>query len=551
MRLSVFMHLVLAMMLSISFSSIAAANVAVLASKSADTAETPTQAAPIDSYGRGTPRGAVQGFLAALAAEDNTLAARYLDDEYLSKKGVVDADAIAKLQKSLDAGGRLLPMLQINDTAQGNTTDLLPSDQDRVGTIDVNGEQIDVILRQKTADDGVIYWQFSKDTLAKLPEAVTQAPSLIERLYLKSLKDKYLLGYHLADVAALAILSAVWVLICYVLIGLAFILLKFIYPLIIRRPFTVTPKVIMPLSLVVVAALLPEIMLSAGVPVTLRTPVARLKDMVAWIAAAWLVLRLIDTIFRRAERISLAKNRPEQISLLGLLRKLAKAFMLILALIIVFGNLGFDLTTGIAALGVGGLALAFGAQKTIENLIGSVVVVADRPVRVGDYCKFGTYEGTVIDIGIRSTRVRTLNRTVVTIPNGEFSSLQIENYATRDMFHFLHQLYLKRSSTPAALAALISRLKAFLDNHQETNDEWTQVRISELRQDCYVLEIRTYIITTSVTEFYDKQTALLIEILALVDEMGVAQALPSQALTIEHTQADDVEVDNAPLDKDA
>lgn len=135
--------------------------------------------------------------------------------------------------------------------------------------------------------------------------------------------------------------------------------------------------------------------------------------------------------------------------------------MLILAVIIIFGNLGFDLTTGIAALGIGGLALAFGAQKTIENLIGSVVVVADRPIHVGDYCKFGAYEGVVIDIGIRSTRVRTLNRTVVTIPNGEFSALQIENYATRDMFHFLHNLYISKDTNLGKLQMMIDTLKVF------------------------------------------------------------------------------------------
>ena len=182
--------------------------------------------------------------------------------------------------------------------------------------------------------------------------------------------------------------------------------------------------------------MLPEIMVQSGVPVTLRASVTRAKDVVAWLAMGWLALRLIDVVFRRAEAISLRRNRPEQVSILTLLRKVAKAFMLILALIIILGNLGFDLTTGIAALGVGGLALAFGAQKTIENLIGSVVVVADRPVHVGDYCRFGDMEGTVIDIGIRSSRIRTLNRTIVTLPNGEFSAMQIENYTARDMFYF-------------------------------------------------------------------------------------------------------------------
>ena len=80
--------------------------------------------------------------------------------------------------------------------------------------------------------------------------------------------------------------------------------------------------------------------------------------------------------------------------------------MIILAVILIFGNLGFDLTTGIAALGWVVWHWLW-CPKTLENLIGSVVVVADRPVYVGDYCKFGIYEGTVIDIGIRSTRIRT------------------------------------------------------------------------------------------------------------------------------------------------
>ena len=108
------------------------------------------------------------------------------------------------------------------------------------------------------------------------------------------------------------------------------------------------PSVIMPLSLVVLSLILPIIMISVGVPLTLRSSFGRIKDIVAWGATAWLMLRLLDGIFRRAEANSLKRGRPEQVSILNLLRKVAKALMIILAVILIFGNLGFDLTTGIA-----------------------------------------------------------------------------------------------------------------------------------------------------------------------------------------------------------
>lgn len=505
--------------------SVALANTKTLLTTTKDET-TETAVLPKDSYGRDNPRSMLQDFMKALASGDSELSAKYLDDAYLNKKGVDNAEVLDKLQKNLDAGAKLVPMLQISDQAQGNTDDLLPSDQDKIGEISVDGQKIDLLVVQKKHKDGTIYWQIAKETLEQLPN-VSKQNTLANRLTYLGFKDVNIGKFNAADVVALLLVIVVALFVCYVLMWLGFVLLKLGYPLITRRQFVITPKVIMPLSLVLVSLLLPNIMLAAGVPLSLRAPAESAKEVVAWVATTWLILRLIDAVFGRAERSSLKRNRPEQLSILGLLRKLAKVFMLILAFIIIFGNLGFDLTTGIAALGIGGLALAFGAQKTIENLIGSVVVVADRPVHVGDYCKFGTYEGVVMDIGIRSTRVRTLNRTTVTIPNGDFSSLQIENYATRDMFHFLHYLYLKRDTAPSLLAQLIKTIKAFLDNHHDVNDEWTQVRISELRQDCFVVELRAYIITTSVVEFYDKQTQLIIEILEQIEKLGVEYALPA------------------------
>src|SRR5690606_19602519 len=114
----------------------------------------------------------------------------------------------------------------------------------------------------------------------------------------------------------------------------------------------------------------------------------------------------------------------------------AKVAIVVLGAIAILGTLGFDVKTGLAALGIGGIALALGAQKTIENFVGSVTLITDQPVRVGDFCKVGAVSGTVEQIGMRSTRIRTGERSTVTIPNGQFSSDMIENFATRERHLF-------------------------------------------------------------------------------------------------------------------
>lgn len=483
-------------------------------------------AMPQDSYGRQTPRQALAGLMRAYTTGDTKLAVRYLEGK------TANEETAKQLYAALDVGGELLPDLQLSDEPEGDTQDLLPTGVDKVGSIVSQEGTTDVLMSRKKDKSGQYIWQISEKTLQNLPK-LQKSKSFVDSFGFAPLEQYRLFGYTLSSLIGLLVVLGASLLASFVVVWLLFYAVKWAYPKLSRQNFAITPRIILPLSLVMVTLFLPDILLKAGVPVTLRASVGKLKEAVAWGATTWLLVRVLDAVFFHAQNLSVRKNLPEQVSILGLLRKLAKALLLILAVIVVFGNLGFDLTTGIAALGVGGLALAFGAQKTIENLIGSVVVVADRPVRVGDYCKFGVHEGRVIDIGIRSTRVRTLNRTVVTIPNGEFSSLQIENYATRDMFHFLHHIYLKKDTPSSKIAKVIQAFCEHLQEHPEVNDEWTQVRISELRQDCHVLELRAYIATDDVVVFYEKQSTLILELLGLMEEMGVAHALPAQELKFE------------------
>lgn len=486
-----------------------------------------------DSFGRDTPRHTVQGFISALGENDYLLASNYLN---LSKSDN-PTTAVREFKQALDAGGRFQADLQLNNTPEGNLTDQLPPSQENVGSINIGEKSVPLLLERVVSKQGEQYWQFSTDTLNSIPEVLENTnPTLVSRYTIDSLEGKKIFGYQLTDlVAALTMIISSFVL-TYIMVWILYHLLKIAYPRVRDVPLPVPDKVILPLAVVIMALILSEVMVYAGVSVTLREPVNRFTDIASWLAITWLLLRVIDAIFTRAVNLSYKKNYTERVSILGLLRKVVKALLLIFAVIVIFGNLGFDLTTGIAALGVGGLALALGAQKTIENLVGSVVVVADSPVRIGDYCKFGTYEGTVVDIGIRSSRVRTLSRTIVTVPNGDFSSMQIENFTSRDMFRFFHQLYLKRTADIEVVFKMVKDLDEFLNEHYLTNQEWNQVNILELRQDCYVIQLQAYINANDVMEFYDKQNVVFVDVLTQVKKYKVEHALPTQQLIVNQAE---------------
>ena len=490
------------------------------------------QVAITDSFGRDTPRSTVLGFISALGDNDYRLASQYINTSSAN-------DSIAtvrQFKQALDAGGRFHPDLQISNAVQGDLADQLPPNQERVGSISVNNQKFPLILEKVVSAKGEQYWQFSNETLNSIPTALAfTQPTLIERYTSPELANKKIFGYQLTDLIAAVCLTIISFLLTYVLIWLCYQGIRIMHLRVRSALLPIPSSVILPLALVIMALTLSEIMVYAGLSVALREPLNRFTEIVSWLALTWLLLQIVDVIFNQAITLSYKRNYIERVAVIGLMRKLVKALLLILAVIFIFGNLGFDLTTGIAALGIGGLALALGAQKTIENLVGSVVVVTDAPVSIGDYCKFENYEGTVVDIGIRSSRMRTLTRTIVTVPNGDFSSIPIENFTARDMYRFYHPLYIKRDANINLVSEMIEALEVFLIEHELTNNEWNQVYLTELRQDCYVIQMQAYINAEKVTGFYRKQNALLVEVLNKVAEYEVEHALPTQQLLVNHS----------------
>src|SRR5690606_12286766 len=261
---------------------------------------------------------------------------------------------------------------------------------------------------------------------------------LIDRLLPQQLTDGLRLGgVPIGHWLALVALAVVAYLVAWVVTSLAIAVVHRVW----RRsrgpgPGRILAAAIVPLRIFLAVWLFAVGAIFIGASVIARQQFAYVAAIVAWIAIAWFLWRVVDAVGEISmERLS-RTTRYGALSAIRFFRRSIKVVIVALAAIAALDTIGFDVTAGLAALGIGGIAIALGAQKTIENFIGSLTLIADQPIRVGDYCKFGDTSDTVEDIGMRSTRIRTLDRTVVTVPNGEFASLQIENYTARDRYWF-------------------------------------------------------------------------------------------------------------------
>jgi len=187
-------------------------------------------------------------------------------------------------------------------------------------------------------------------------------------------------------------------------------------------------------------------------------------------------------------------------------------------------------TALLAGAGVAGLAIAFAAQKTIENLFGGVSVILDQPVRVGDFCKVGSFQGTVEDIGLRSTRLRTIDRTVVSVPNAQFSTEVLENFGARDQIRLYQVLNLRYETTPDQLRWLLAEIRKLVYSHPMIGSEGARVRFVNFGPSSLDVEIFCFVRTTDFPSFTAVREDLFLRLMDLVNASGSGFAFPSQTL---------------------
>jgi len=261
----------------------------------------------------------------------------------------------------------------------------------------------------------------------------------------------------------------------------------------------------------------------------LRLYLGRVLALLFFWGIFWLCAAIIDAVVRRLRTRLEAKHKAFSYSVLPLAGRVFKIVVLLLAIAAVLSEWGYNTTTLLAGLGIGGVAIALASQKTIENLFGSVSVISDRPVSVGEFCKFGHSMGTVEDIGLRSTSIRTLDRTLVTVPNGSFSAMTLENFDRRDKMLFHVTLNLVRDTTPDQMRALLQAITKLLRDTPKIEAGGLPVRFIGIGSYSLDIEIFAYVATRDGDEFMTIQQDLLLAIMDAVESAGTALALPTQA----------------------
>ena len=251
------------------------------------------------------------------------------------------------------------------------------------------------------------------------------------------------------------------------------------------------------------------------------------------LSVVWLAVRLVDIASEWAQERLESGGQHAAVTLLPIGRRSAKVFLFAIGVLAVLQNLGVNVTALITGLGVGGLAIALAAQKTLENLFGGISLAVDQPVRVGDFCKFGDKTGVVEDVGLRSTRVRTNDRTVITVPNAEFSSMQLENYALRDKMRIYITLGLRYETTAEQLRFLLVELRKLLLAHPRVLDDPARVRFVGFGAYSLDLEVFAYVDTEDFNEFLAVREDVYLRMMDVVEESGSDFAFPSQTTYLE------------------
>jgi len=249
-------------------------------------------------------------------------------------------------------------------------------------------------------------------------------------------------------------------------------------------------------------------------------------------ALAWFVLvvagRLADG-FAFGQEGSAEKRRVDA-ALMRIIFRLVSVVILVYLGIYAAEAVGIPIAPLVAGLGVGGLAIALAIRPTLENIIGGLTLFADRPVRVGDFCRYGDEIGTVEQIGLRSTRIRSLERTIVTVPNAEFSQMKLNNFAARDIRLLKAMLGLRYETTPDQLRYVLAELRKLLLGHPKVTPAPARVRFVGYGAYSLDLEIFAYLHCQDQDTFLAIQEDILLRMADIVKESGTGFAFPSQTL---------------------
>jgi MscS family membrane protein len=496
------------------------------------TAPIPTPAPPQEpgTESPDSPRASVRRFLELTDTKgDFRGAARYLTlPPGEEERGPELARRLsAVLDRYLD-----VDLETLSPSGEGDTEDDLPAGVDKLGEVaDGRRERNPVFLVRSRDADGA-YWAFSRQTVARVDKWYDALPD-------RWIRDRIPKSLQLRGPADLMWWQ--WLAVPF-LVGLALALGRLLGMAtraclfrLTRRTETqwaerLLAKVSTTLTVLwgvaAAALLLPWLAL---LPPAERVATALLSG-IATVAVFWGLWRSVDVAAHFVASRPEVVDNPSAKSLLALMRNVSKALVAMGGVLGTMAVFGYPVTTALAGLGIGGIALAFGAQKTVENLFGSLALAMDQPFRLGDFVRIDDFVGHVEKIGMRSTQVRTLDRTLVSIPNGKLADMRIEDFAARDRIRLTCTVGVVYGTTQAQIERILAGMEKVLRDHPRIWPDTVVVRFAGFGASSLDIEVMAWFLTTDFNEFRECRQAALLGFMRVVEEEGSSFAFPTRTV---------------------
>jgi MscS family membrane protein len=278
---------------------------------------------------------------------------------------------------------------------------------------------------------------------------------------------------------------------------------------------------------------------------------SNLAGLITIAAVVWLLIFLNGRAEEYLHNRLPPSNVAATVSLLRLARRGVDLLVVFGGLLATLRHFGVDPTPALAGLGVGGIAVALAAQKTLENVIAGASLIFDQAVRIGDFLKVGEIQGTVDHIGLRSTRLRTLDRTVVSVPNGQIANMTLETFSARDKFWFHPIVGLRYETTTRQLRTVVDGIRRELSEHPLVDRESVRVRFIRLGSFSLDVDVFAYVLARDWSHFLEIQEQLLFRVTEIVSEAGTEIAFPSQTMYVASTTAAPGNAESSPVGLDA
>ena len=481
-----------------------------------------------DILGRTTPRGTVLGFLRAGRNGDDETAAQYLNTRLRGQAAAVLAHQLfIVLDRRLPAR-----LNELSDRPEGSLAFLTRPDQDLVGTINSDQGNVDILLEKVSREKTGAIWLFSRETLQIVPEIFEE----VDLISIEHVLPAFLVHRRIAQIALFEWLCVFLGLpLLYLLTGLLNRAGSSLVGGVRRRlskDSSLSNPVILPkpARLLIVAVIIRWMLTQVTLPLLARQFWSGIAAFIILISVVCLFILLNgwceDLVRKRFDK----SNHIGATAILRLGRRSIDLLGIFVGILVGLRYFGVNPTAALAGLGVGGIAVALAAQKTLENVIGGISIVFDKVVRVGDTLNTGTTLGTVESVGLRSTRIRTTDRTLVSVPNGQLANVQLENFSVRDKFWFHPNICLRYETTADMMRAIIACINSLLTQHSHIDSASVRVRFLRFGASSLDIEIFAYIFATSWPHFLEIQEELLLQIMGIIEEAGAEIAFPSQTM---------------------